>query len=124
MEIEELPVLKLFMHNLSVYEGGRRKSRVCKDHVRRVGRLLYEVDSEPKGVKKLWQLLPMKTIRNNFFEGNDLLPQQYRRKPQTLKTHIVTYRMFLKFVLASEQSIRLLEKLDDDDVSQVRDYKI
>ena len=124
MEIEDLPVLKLFMHNLSVYEGGRRKARVCKDHVRRMCRLLYEVDSEPKGVKKLWQLLPMNTIRNNFFEGNDLLCEKDKRKPQTLKSYIFTYRLFLKFNLASEESIRLLEKLDDDDIWQVRDYNI
>ena len=122
-EIEELPVLKLFMHNLSVFEGGHRKARVCKDHVRRVGRLLYEVDSAPKGVKKLWQLLPMNKIRNNVFEGNDLLGED-RRKPQTLKSYIVTYRMFFKFILRSEESIRLLKGVDDDDVRQVRDYNI
>ena len=122
-EIEELPVMQLFLHTLNVFEGGQRKKRICIDHVRRVGRLLYEVDSTPKSVKKLWQLLSMNKIRNNFFAGNDLLGDG-KRKPQTLKSYMVSYRMFLKFILSSEESIRLLENIGDDDIRQVRDCNI
>ena len=115
--------MKLFLHTLNVFEGGHRKKRICVDQVRRVGRLLYEVDSTPKSVKKLWQLLPMNKIRNNFFEGNDLLGD-HKRMPQTLKSYMVSYRMFLKFILSSEESICLLENIGDDDIHQVRDFNI
>ena len=47
-EIEELPVLRLFAHHLRSFEGGARKQRIGKDHVRRVERLLYEVDDAQK----------------------------------------------------------------------------
>ena len=79
-----------------------------------MGRLLYEVDSTPNSAKKLWQLLPMNKIRNNFFAGNDLMGED-RRLPQTLKSYVVSYQMFLKFVLSSEKSIRVLEEIGDDD---------
>ena len=46
-EIEELPVLRLFAHHLHSFEGGARKQRIGKNHVQRVGRLLYEVDDAP-----------------------------------------------------------------------------
>ena len=118
-EIEELPVLKLFMYTLCVFEGGHKKERISRDHVRRVGRLLYEVETTPKSVRKLWQLLSMNQIRNNFFAGNDLLGDS-RRKPQTLKSYIFSYRLFLKFCLSSEESIRVLEPFGDDDRRQVR----
>ena len=32
-----------------------RKERAGQYHIRRVGRLLYEIEGEPKGVRKLWQ---------------------------------------------------------------------
>ena len=118
-EIEELPVLRLLTHHLHSFEGGARKQRIGKDHVRRVGRLLYEVDDAPKSVRKLWQNLPMNEIRNNFFAGNDLLGKD-RRKPQTLKTYIVSYRLFLKFVLSRQKDIRELTEVGDDDISQVQ----
>ena len=93
------------------------------DNVRRVGRLLYEVDTAPKSVKKLWQLLPMNKIRNNFFAGNDLLGDN-QKKPQTLKSYVVSYHMFLRFILSSQESICLLEDIGDNDIRQVRDCNI
>ena len=98
-EIGELPVLHLFSHHLKSFEGGARKERAGQDHVRRVGRLLYEIDGEPKSVRKLWQNLPMNKLCNNFFAGNDLLGKE-KRKPQTLKSYVVSYRLFLKFVVS------------------------
>ena len=118
-DIEELPVLRLFAHHLRLFEGGARKERIGTDHVRRVGRLLYEVDDAPKSVKKLWQNLPMNKIRNNFFAGNDLLGKD-RRKPQTLKTYIVSYRMFLRFVLSRQEDVRQLMEFGDEDMRQVQ----
>ena len=60
----------------------------------------------------------MNEIRNNFFAGNDQLGKD-RRKPQTLKTYIVSYRLFLKFVL-SRQDVRELTEVGDDDIRQVQ----
>lgn len=109
----------LFNHHLSTYEGGMRKQRISTDHVRRVGRLLYEVESTPKTVRKLWQHVPLSKIRNNFFVGNDLLGND-RRKPQTLKAYIVSLKIFLKFVISCQEEIRELMPFGDDDLRQVR----
>ena len=122
-EIQELPVLQLFKHNLHMFDGGARKECISKDHARRVGRLLYEVDTAPKSVRKLWQYFLMNKIRNNFFSGNDLLGKN-RRKPQTLKSYMVSYRLFLKFILSCQEGVRVLERLDDDDIRQVRDCNL
>ena len=61
----------------------------------------------------------MNKIRNNFFAGNDQLGKD-RRKPQTLKTYIVSYRLFLKFVLSRQEDIRQLMEFGDDDIRQVQ----
>ena len=61
----------------------------------------------------------MNKIRNNFFAGNDQLGKD-RRKPQTLKTYIVSYRLFFKFVLSRQEDIRQLMEFDNDDLRQVQ----
>ena len=61
----------------------------------------------------------MNKIRNNFFAGNDLLGKD-RRKPQTLKTYIVSYKMFLKFVLSRQEDVRQLMEFGDEDMRQVQ----
>ena len=117
-EMEEIPVLKLFGHHLQTFEGGSRKKRVGTDHVRTVARLLYEVDSNFTAVQKLCQNLAMNRIRNNFFAGNDLLGKD-RRKPATLKAYIVSYRIFLKFILSRREDVRELTPITDTDIRQV-----
>ena len=118
-EIGELPVMQLFNHHLKSFEGGARKDRAGIDHARRVGRLLYEIDSQPKCVRKLWQNLPMNKIRNNFFAGNDLLGDD-KRRPATLKSYVVSYRLFLKFIVARREDIRELMTISETDLRQVQ----
>ena len=60
----------------------------------------------------------MNKIRNNFFAGNDQLGKDCR-KPQTLKTYVVSYRLFLKFVLCQED-VRQLTEFGNDDIRQVQ----
>ena len=96
-----------------------RKDRAGIDHARRVGRLLYEIDGEPKGVRELWQNLPMNKLRNNFFAGNDLLGDD-KRKPATLKSYVVSYRLFLKFVVARQEDTRELMPITETDLRQVQ----
>ena len=64
-EIVELPVLRLFAHHLHKFEAGTRKQRIGKDHVWRVGRLLYEVDGAP------FVLLRQEDIRELTEVGDD-----------------------------------------------------
>jgi hypothetical protein len=77
----------MFLGHLVSFESKNRKKSDAREHMRRVCRLLYEVDSEGKDVKLVWANASLDTIRNNFFRGNDLLPKP--RKAQTLKTYVV-----------------------------------
>ena len=67
--------------------------------MRRVGRLLFEIDEELK-VNMLWDDNGLSNLRATFFEGNHLLPEQKRRKPHTLRAYITALRLFYKFLLA------------------------
>ena len=116
--IEELPILKLFCHHLQTFEGGSRNKRVGTDHDRRDGRLLYEVDSKFTSVQKLWQNLAMNKIHNNFFARNYLLGKD-RRKPATLKAYIISYRLFIKFILSRRDDVRELIEITDTYIRQV-----
>ena len=80
---------------------------------------MYEIEGEPKGMRKLWQNLPMNKLRNNFFAGNDLLGKE-KRKPATLKSYVVSYRLFLKFVVARQEDIRELMQITETELRQVQ----
>ncbi|CAB3984910.1 Neurofilament medium polypeptide [Paramuricea clavata] len=118
-EIESLPILRLFLHHLKDFEGGSRKAAVSKDHTRRVCRLLFEIEEPAKRcVQQLWDNRKMNILRNNFFRGNDLLGKE-KRQPQTLKAYIGSFRLFLRFVIARQEDIRMIDSLMEDDIRLV-----
>ena len=61
----------------------------------------------------------MNKIRNNFFAGNDLLGDE-KRKPATLKSYVVSYRLFLKFIVARQEDVCELMTITDTDLRQVQ----
>ena len=61
----------------------------------------------------------MNKIRNNFFAGNDLLGDD-KRRPATLKSYVVSYRLFLKFIVARQEDIRELMTISETDLHQVQ----
>ena len=61
----------------------------------------------------------MNKLRNNLFAGNDLLGKE-KRKPQTLKSYMVSYRLFLKFVVSRQEDIRELMEITDTNLRQVQ----
>ncbi|CAB4041561.1 Hypothetical predicted protein, partial [Paramuricea clavata] len=92
-EFESLPALQLFKHHLKDFEGGSRKHEVAKDHTRQVCRLLYELEDSPTNVKPLWDSNNLNVLKNNFFKGNDLLGEEDKRHPATLKVYIILLRL-------------------------------
>ena len=92
-EIESLLVFQLFRHYLKDFEGGSRSANVAKDHTRRVCRLLFEVQDPATNPSVLWDNKNLNLLRNNFFRGNDLLGKT-KRQPQTLKTYIMSLKLF------------------------------
>ena len=115
-ELESLPVLQLFNHHLKDFEGGWRKHEVAKDHTRRVCRLLYELEDSSTSVKPLWDSNNINQLKNNFFKGNDLLGEEEKRQPATLKAYIISLRLFFKFVIARHEEIRKLDEFNDSDI--------
>ena len=115
--IEELPVMQLFKHHLTNFEGSNRKPSDAKEHVRRVCRLLYEVDPQSRCVSLLWHDQSLDVIRNKFFLGNDQAKKP--RAPQTLKTYVVSFKLFLKFMLARKLSVRRIATVTDNDLEEI-----
>lgn len=101
--IEKLPLIKMFYQYLISFEGKFRKPRDASDHSRRICRLLYELQDEPNDASILWQDESLDQLRNSFFLGNDLL--QKPRAPNTLKTYVVSLKLWLKFMLARKVMI-------------------
>ena len=58
-------------------------------------------------------------MKNNFFKGNDLLGEEEKRQPTTLKAYIISLRLFFKFVIARHQEIRTVQQFDDSDLRLV-----
>ena len=106
-DISQHPILQMFLGHLVSFESKNRKKSDAREHMRRVCRLLYEVDSEGKDVKLVWANASLDTIRNNFFRGNDLLPKP--RKAQTLKTYVVSFKLFLNFMLSRVEGITRID---------------
>ncbi len=115
--IEELPVMQLFQHHLSNFEGSNRKPSDAKGHVRRVSRLLHEVDPQSQCVSLLWHDKSLDCIRNKFFLGNDQAKKP--QAPQTLKTYVVSFKSFLKFLLSRKLSVRRIATVTDNDMEEI-----
>ena len=63
-DISKHPILQMFLGHLVSFEGKNRKKSDAKEHMRRVCRLLYEVDSEGRDVKLVWADASLDTICN------------------------------------------------------------
>ncbi len=109
--------MQLFKHHLTNFKGSNRKPSDAKEHVRRVCRLLYEVDPQSRCVSLLWHDQSLDVIRNKFFLGNDQAKKP--RAPQTLKTYVVSFKLFLKFMLARKLSVRRIATVTDDDLEEI-----
>ena len=115
--IEELPVMQLFQHHLCNFEGSNRKPSDAKEHVRRVCRLLYEVDPQSRCVSLLWHDKSLDCIRNKFFLGNDQAKKP--QAPQMLKTYMVSFKLFLKFLLSRKLSVRRIATVTNNDIEEI-----
>ena len=109
--------MQLFQHHLTNFEGSNRKPTDAKEHVRRVCRLLYEVDPQSRCVSLLWNDRSMDVIRNQFFLGNDATKKP--RAPQTLKTYVVSFKLFFKFMLARKLSVRRIATVTQKDLEEI-----
>ena len=59
----------------------------------------------------------MDIIRNKFFLGNDEAKKP--RAPQTLKTYVVSFKLFLKFMIARKLSVRRIATVTDNDLQEI-----
>ena len=109
--------MQLFKHHLSNFEGSNRKPSDAKEHVRQVCRLLYEVDPQSRCVSLLWHDQSLDCIRNKFFLGNDQAKKP--RAPQTLKTYVVSFKLFLKFLLSRKLSVHRIVMVTDNDMEEI-----
>ncbi len=98
--------------------GSNRKPSDAKEHVRRVCRLLYEVDPRSRCVSLLWHDQSLDCIRNKFFLGNDKTKKP--GAPQMLKTYMVSFNLFFKFLLARKLSVRQIATVTNNDIEEIK----
>ena len=96
----------MFFEHLLSSEGGVKEHDEGLEHMRRVGRLLYEVQEPPKDVELLWDDDSMTLIRRRFFDGNHLLTEP--REPGTLLAYITSLRMFYMFIKGRKTGVSKL----------------
>ena len=65
----------------------------------------------------LWHDQSMDIIRNKFFLGNDEAKKP--RAPHTLKTYVVSFKLFLKFMIARKLSVRRIATVTDNDLQEI-----
>ena len=107
----------MFFEHLLSCDGGVEKHDQGLEHMRRVGRLLYEVQDPPKDVELLWRDESVTAIRDRFFDGNHLLTEP--REPGTLLAYIASLRMFYKFIKGRRTGVSALIPMNSRTISNV-----
>ena len=97
--------------------GSNRKPSDAKEHVRRVCRLLYQVDPLSRCVSLLWHDRSLDCIQNKFFLGNDKAKRP--RAPQTLKAYMVSFKLFFKFLLSRKLSVHRIATVTNNDMEEI-----
>ena len=96
----------MFFEHLLSSDGGVKEHDEGLEHMRQVGRLLYEVQEPPKDVALLWDDDSVTSIRRRFFDGNHLLTEP--REPGTLLAYIASLRMFYMFIKGRKTGVSKL----------------
>ena len=115
--LDDIPVLQMFFEHLLSSEGGVKEHDEGLEHMRRVGRLLYEVQEPPKDVELLWDDDSMTLIRRRFFDGNHLLTEP--REPGTLLAYIASLRMFYMFIKGRRTGVSKLIPMNIETIACV-----
>ncbi len=77
-------------------------------------------DGEAKSISRqnrAWHDRSLDCIRNKFFLGNDKAKKP--RAPQTLKTYMVSFKLFFKFLLARKLSVRRIATVTNNDIEEI-----
>ena len=116
--VDEILAMQIFFKYLVSMDGGCSPMEASQENVRRVGRLLYQVQGVPRDVQLLWDDAALNIVRKRFFEDNHLLEKP--RTAATLRAYITALRVFYDFVPAKycllNQSGRKIYKSDQDKV--------
>ena len=96
--VDGIPALRQFHQFLVSMDGGSRPNLASLENVRRVGRLLYQVQTIPRDVTLLWNDEAVHVIRKRFFENNHLAEKP--RTATTLRAYVTALRLFYNFVQA------------------------
>ena len=107
----------MFFEHLLSCDGGVQEHDEGLEHMRRVGRLLYEVQDPPKDVALLWNDDSVTSIRRRFFDGNHLLTEP--REPGTLLAYIASLRMFYMFIKGRKTGVSKLIPMDIEAIACV-----
>lgn len=93
-EEENVEIFNLFCQWLQTADGGRKDTKMAKQHCSQVRKILVTIDPE----KNLTSLFHKRLVRDKFLKEH--AEQKY--KPDTVKAHLLSLRNFCSFVLTEE----------------------
>ena len=102
-------------------DGGSRPNLASLENVRRVGRLLYQVQTIPRDVTLLWNDEAVHVIRKRFFENNHLAEKP--RTATTLRAYVTALRLFYDFVQAKQRT-RTGTPIAKEDIEKVKSCNV
>lgn len=91
---ENVEIFKSFCQWLQTADGGRKDTKMAKQHCSQVRKILVTIDPE----KNLTSLFNKSLVRDKFLKEH--AEQKY--KPDTVKAHLLSLRNFCSFVLTEE----------------------
>jgi len=93
-EEENVEIFNSFCQWLQTADGGRKDTKMAKQHCSQVWKVLVTIDPE----KNLTSLFNKSLVRDKFLKEH--AEQNY--KPDTVKAHLLSLRNFCSFVLTEE----------------------
>ena len=101
-------------------DGGCRPKEASQENVRRVGRLLYQVQGVPRDVELLWDDAALKIVDKRFSKTTI-----FWKNLATLRAYITALRLFYDFVLGKYRLLnRSGTKVYNTDLDKVKSCSI
>lgn len=111
--------LNVFPKYLASMDGGQRPPDTCRDHASHVGRILFEIEDPTKDVTKLRKDQNLSLLMNTFIQGNNLLSDDEKLQPGTLKSYLTSLKLFFRFFLSRRSELTVLLSLTDQDIAEI-----
>ena len=122
-KIDRIPAMQEFLTYLVSMDGGCRPKQASIENVRRVGKLLSQVQTTPSDMELLWDDVAMDVVRQRFFQNNNMAEKP--RTVSTLRGYITALRLFYQFIWAKYRTLnRKGTKVLNEDLDKIKSCNV